>query len=251
MARPTGPAYYPAVKAIDTESLPGEAIVSTPASSGASEGATPKILSAYDEPETPLEISRRKFMAGATITIGGIIGLVLAVPIVGSLIPSEGSAKGTWSPLSGQELDALEKATSTPVKMAFTLKFQDAYLPEQTAEDYVWGIKVDPAKFMAARPDIFKTPGGDVDYPVVNMSFVIFSPICPHLGCRYNWSNDANRFVCPCHGSQYSFEGAHLAGPAPRGLDPLPFREKRGTAEVTWIQYQSNTPDRIVLSYQE
>ena len=44
--------------------------------------------------------------------------------------------------------------------------------------------------------------------------------------------------------------GPHVAGPAPRGLDPLPFRERNGAAEVTWIVYQSNTPQRIVVSYQ-
>ena len=69
--------------------------------------------------------------------------------------------------------------------MTFTLKFTDGYLPEQSAAEYVWGIKVsDNAKFMAARPDIFGTDGkADVPYDVVNMGFVIFSPICPHLGC--------------------------------------------------------------------
>jgi len=33
-------------------------------------------------------------------------------------------------------------------------------------------------------------------------------------------------------------------------LDPLPLREQSGQAEVTWIVYQSNTPQRIVVSYQ-
>ncbi len=89
-----------------------------------------------------------------------------------------------------------------------------------------------------------------MDYPVVNMGFVVFSPICPHLGCYYNWSDAQNRFMCPCHGSQYTLDGTHVAGPAPRGLDPLPLREQSGAAEVTWIIYQSNTPQRIVVSYQ-
>lgn len=40
-----------------------------------------------------------------------------------------------------------------------------------------------------------------------------------------------------------------LAGPAPRGLDPLPFREKDGQAEVTWIQYKSGQADRVIVAY--
>lgn len=191
-------------------------------------------------------------MANATVAIGGIVGLVLAVPIVGSLMPPKSDATGSWAPLSAQEFDLLQKATAKPVKLSFTLKYADGYLPEQAVDEYVWGIKVDPAKFKAARPDLFNKPGGaaNVPYDVVNMGFVLFSPICPHLGCYYNWNEEQNRFMCPCHGSQYTFDGAHIAGPAPRGLDPLPFRESSGTAEVTWIIYQSNTPQRIVVSYQ-
>lgn len=219
----------------------------------ASESVQHNILSAHEAPETEEEVSRRTFMANATLAIGGIVGLTLAVPIVGSLLPAQNSSKGSWSPLSAQELDELQKATSKPVKLQFTLKFTDGYLPEQAAAEYCWGIKVnDPAKFRAARPDIFSEPGGkaDVPYDVVNMGFVVFSPICPHLGCYYSWSDAQNRFMCPCHGSQYTFDGTHIAGPAPRGLDPLPLRSQNGAAEVTWIVYQSNSPARIVVSYQ-
>lgn len=218
----------------------------------ASDGAQHNLLSAADAPESDYEVSRRKFMANATITIGGIVGVVLAIPIVGSLLPPKNASAGSWSPLSSQELAALQKATEKPVKLTFTLRYVDGYLPEQAAPEYSWGIKVDPAKFQAARPDIFNAPGGkpDVPYDVVTMGFVIFSPICPHLGCYYAWNDAQNRFMCPCHGSQYTFNGTHIAGPAPRGLDPLPMRERNGTAEVTWIVYESNTPQRIVVSYQ-
>lgn len=209
-------------------------------------------MSAHDVPDSADELNRRTFMANATIAIGGIVGVVLTVPIVGSLLPPKNASSGSWAPLSSQELASLQKATDKPVKMTFTLKYVDGYLPEQSAEEYAWGIKVNPDKFRAARPDLFNQAGGkaNVPYDVVNMGFVIFSPICPHLGCYYNWSDAQNRFMCPCHGSQYTFDGSHVAGPAPRGLDPLPLREHNGTAEVTWIVYQSNTPQRIVVSYQ-
>ena len=205
-----------------------------------------------EQPETPDEISRRTFMVGAVVTVSGVIGLGLAIPIIGGLIPEGGSGTGSWSPLTKAELGELDTATEKPVKLSFSMTTKDGYLPQQTLEDYVWGVKVDPARFVAARPDIFDGPGGkaDVPYNVVNMSFVIFSPLCPHLGCRYNWDATSNKFLCPCHGSQYNLEGAHLAGPAPRGLDPLPFREQSGIAQVMWIRYKSTTPDRVVISYQ-
>jgi menaquinol-cytochrome c reductase iron-sulfur subunit len=218
---------------------------------GASEGAQRKIYSAYDDPGTAEEISRRTFMANATLTIGGIVGLGLAIPIIGSLLPSGGASTGNWSPLSADELKALEAATAKPVKLTFQLKSKDSYLPEQSAEEYVWGIKTDPAKFRAARKDIFDAgKNANVPYDVVNMDFVIFSPICPHLGCRFVWDDSNTRFACPCHGSQFNSEGEHLAGPAPRGLDPLPFREQSGVAQIMWIRYKSSVEDRIVISYQ-
>ena len=191
-------------------------------------------------------------MANATVAIGGIVGVVLAVPIIGSLLPPKNASGGSWAPLSAQELDALQKATSKPVKLTFTLKFVDGYLPEQSAAEYVWGIKVDPAKFQAARTDIFNQPTARPMFRTTSSTWVSSSSVrsVPHLGCYYGWNDAQNRFMCPCHGSQYTFDGTHIAGPAPRGLDPLPLREQSGTAEVTWIVYQSNTPSRIVVSYQ-
>lgn len=202
------------------------------------------------DPETPEEISRRTFMVGAVNVLGAVIGLGLAIPIVGSLLPTGGTGKGNWAPLSPQEFKELQIATNKPMKLNFVLKGKDAYLPEQANPEYVWGIKTDPAKFKAARPDLFAPGGSSVPYDAINMGFVIFSPICPHLGCRFAWNDAQTQFLCPCHGSTYDFEGKHLAGPAERGLDPLPLQEKSGIAEITWIRYASTVADRIVISYQ-
>lgn len=224
--------------------------MSKQAAAGA-EGTPRKVYSAYDDPGTGEEISRRTFMANATLTVGGLIGLGLVIPIVGSLIPKGGSGSGNWAPLTADEVAQLQKATTTPVKLTFDLKSKDSYLPLQTTEEYVWGIKVtDPSKFKTARTDLFVAGKDSLPYDVINMNFVIFSPICPHLGCRPVWNGDASRFQCPCHGSQFNFEGEHVAGPAPRGLDPLPFREQSGTAQIMWIRYESGVPDRVVISYQ-
>ena len=220
-------------------------------STGASEGAQRKILSAYDDPGTAEEISRRSFMANATLTVGGIIGLGLAIPIIGSLIPQGSTSTGNWAPLTADEFKSLQDATAKPVKLEFNLKSKDSYLPEQSSGEYVWGIKVtDPAKFATLRTDLPKAlPFSDGTYDVVSMNFVIFSSICPHLGCRPLWNDSASRFQCQCHGSQFGLDGEHLAGPAPRGLDPLPFEEKNGAASIMWIRYQTSIPDRVIVSY--
>lgn len=48
--------------------------------------------------------------------------------------------------------------------------------------------------------------------------------VCTHLGCLFQWRETENRFICPCHGSQFSRTGQYLAGPAPRSLDSFVVR---------------------------
>jgi cytochrome b6-f complex iron-sulfur subunit len=43
--------------------------------------------------------------------------------------------------------------------------------------------------------------------------------VCTHLGCLYNWREQEGKFVCPCHGSQFTTKGDYIQGPAPRSLD--------------------------------
>ena len=203
---------------------------------------------AYKDEGTPAERSRRTFMVQATMALGGVIGLGIAIRVVTSLIPSSDALASKWSPLTADELAQLKKATDKPVKVSFAVKDQDGYLPAASTDEFVWAVKTDEATMEAKRPDLFSGPG-KLPYPVVNMGFVVFSPICPHLGCRFQWSDQLNKFACPCHGSQYTNLGVHTAGPAQRGLDPLPLHDQSGTAEITWIQYEQNVPDRIVLSY--
>ncbi len=45
---------------------------------------------------------------------------------------------------------------------------------------------------------------------------------CVHLGCTVPWIAGRKRFVCPCHGSVYLYNGQRESGPAPRSLDLFP-----------------------------
>ncbi len=45
------------------------------------------------------------------------------------------------------------------------------------------------------------------------------NPRCPHLGCTVDWNTEQQRFICPCHGSQFDGAGQVLRGPANQ---PLP-----------------------------
>ena len=58
-----------------------------------------------------------------------------------------------------------------------------------------------------------------------------FYKACTHLDCLFNWSDQENNFVCPCHGSKFSKEGIVLTGPATRSLDQFPVQiyDTKGT----------------------
>jgi menaquinol-cytochrome c reductase iron-sulfur subunit len=86
------------------------------------------------------------------------------------------------------------------------------------------------------------------DVWVVNRSdteATVFSPICPHLGCHYNWYSEASKFICPCHGSVFSIDGKVLGGPAPRGLDTLPRKIENGALYVQWELFRVGIPRKI------
>eukprot|EP00239_Pterosperma_sp_CCMP1384_P006040 CAMPEP_0197847000 /NCGR_PEP_ID=MMETSP1438-20131217/4900_1 /TAXON_ID=1461541 /ORGANISM="Pterosperma sp., Strain CCMP1384" /LENGTH=220 /DNA_ID=CAMNT_0043458795 /DNA_START=107 /DNA_END=769 /DNA_ORIENTATION=- len=42
--------------------------------------------------------------------------------------------------------------------------------------------------------------------------------VCTHLGCVVPWNKAENKFMCPCHGSQYNYQGKVVRGPAPLSL---------------------------------
>lgn len=42
--------------------------------------------------------------------------------------------------------------------------------------------------------------------------------VCTHLGCVVPWNKAENKFMCPCHGSQYDANGKVVRGPAPLSL---------------------------------
>ena len=201
----------------------------------------------YEDDGSPQEQSRRKFMVNMVVGLSGVIGLVLGIPLVSTMIPDSSSGGAAWSPLSDDEFKKLEAATEKPVKVTFNVHTVDGYLPPADDEQFVWAIKTSEAKMRASRPELFEGKE-KLPYPVVNMGFVVFSPVCPHLGCRYVLDTDG-KFLCHCHGSRYDELGVHIAGPAQRGLDPLPLRDHNGKAEVTWIHYKGNEPDHVILSY--
>ena len=51
---------------------------------------------------------------------------------------------------------------------------------------------------------------------------------CPHLGCPVTYDPREEKFVCPCHQSQFTLNGRYLAGPAKKDLKILKIQETKG-----------------------
>jgi cytochrome b6-f complex iron-sulfur subunit len=68
----------------------------------------------------------------------------------------------------------------------------------------VQGLKGDPTYL------VVKEDGGLTSYGI--------NSVCTHLGCVVPWNASENKFICPCHGSQYDATGKVVRGPAPLSL---------------------------------
>ena len=70
--------------------------------------------------------------------------------------------------------------------------------------DLVQGIKGDPYYLITTQDK--------------KLEKFALNAVCTHLGCVVPWNVDENKFMCPCHGSQYDSNGKVVRGPAPLSL---------------------------------
>jgi cytochrome b6-f complex iron-sulfur subunit len=91
---------------------------------------------------------------------------------------------------------------------------------------------------------------GDAHYLIVeadgNIRNYALNAVCTHLGCVVPWNRAANKFMCPCHGSQYDETGKVVRGPAPLSL-ALAHLDVDATDKVVlspWTEtdFRTNTP---------
>ena len=62
--------------------------------------------------------------------------------------------------------------------------------------------------------------------------YIAVSTRCTHLGCPVRYIEASERFVCPCHGGVYQFDGKVTGGPPVRPLDRFETRVARGRVLV-------------------
>lgn len=141
-------------------------------------------------PDVP-DLGRRQFMN--LLTFGAVTGTALGAlyPIVKYFIPpSSGGAGGGVTAKDALGNDIAVKD----------------FLANHKAGERVLaqGLKGDPTYI------VIESSGEIADYGL--------NAICTHLGCVVPWNASENKFICPCHGSQYNSQGKVVRGPAPLSL---------------------------------
>jgi len=176
------------------------------------------------------KIPRSRFLEGATLGLGGVIGGVITVPVAGfALLPS----------FLGQKQ---HKVDMGPVADYAVGRW------------YVATFIVDPAEGTVSRRAAFVRNNGTVSEGGKQVpSFTVISNRCTHLGCPTQANGPSGSILglptqtehtangkieldpvvpagygCPCHGSQFDTEGNRTAGPAVRALDRYEFEVDNG-----------------------
>ena len=164
---------------------------------------------------------RSRFLEGATLGLGGLIGGVITVPVAGfAVLPA----------FLGQKRHEVDLG---PVST----------FPQ--GDWYIATFMTDPAEGEVSRRTAFVRNNGVFQN---EPSFTIISNRCAHLGCPVQANGPSGAilgkktvtettkngevtllpvvpagFGCPCHGGQYDTEGNRTAGPPVRALDRYSF----------------------------
>ena len=178
----------------------------------------------------PNRFPRNKFLAGATLGLGGVIGGIVTVPVAGfALLP----------PFLSQKRHKVDLGPVSELK---------------DGQWYVATFTVDPAQGEVSRRTAFLRNNGSVASGGAQVpSFTIISNRCAHLGCPVQANGPSGAilglptvktktqngevtfsptvpagFGCPCHGGQYDTEGNRTAGPPVRALDRYDYEIDNG-----------------------
>ena len=156
-------------------------------------------------------VTRRRFMTGSAHAAGAIATSAILLPALGFAI----------GPLF-EKKEVRWEAVGLPSE--FTL---DTYVPKVFTET--------PGIGEAGKTTAYvRKHNPDIDGPQKDQydEFIAISTRCMHLGCPVRYTEAAQRFICPCHGGVYDFQGKRVGGPPVRPLDRFYTRVRFGKVEV-------------------
>ncbi len=185
-----------------------------------------------------MEHRRDFFYRIGTYVLGGIGGLVLAVPgvayVLSPILNKSGAGGSPGAEGEGTYHD-LARLSELPVGVprSFPVRAErvDAWVkyPEEPVGT-VWLIR---------QPEGEKEP------------VVAFTAECPHLGCGVNLAADKSSFACPCHNSAFRLDGTPENEIPPRPMDSLKVRLTNDTdprISVQFERFRAQTKEKIPLA---
>jgi menaquinol-cytochrome c reductase iron-sulfur subunit len=187
--------------------------------------------------------NRRSLLTWAIFGISAIFSAILGVPIVAYVLDPR-NRKGPKSEMrlvEGVKLDDL--IANTPVQGVVRDTRMDGWtLYPNDVLGRVWVVQV------GARP----ANVAEMTEAQKNAYLMVFTTICPHLGCSVN--TGPTGFACPCHAATFRVDGtrAAAANPAQRGMDTLaweidPDDPEHNRIKVTYKKYEANNAKKIPL----
>ncbi|MBB5339519.1 ubiquinol-cytochrome c reductase iron-sulfur subunit [Tunturiibacter gelidoferens] len=151
--------------------------------------------------------SRRVFLFKLALAVNGLVGFVLAIPIVGYLLGP--ALKKTSSDNSWINLGPLADFPEGETRLVNYRNPITNQWDGQTGDIPCWVRRV----------------SGD--------TFQVFAINCAHLGCPVRWFAQSKLFLCPCHGGAYYADGARASGPPERGLFEYQHKVSNGTLMIS------------------
>jgi menaquinol-cytochrome c reductase iron-sulfur subunit len=152
-------------------------------------------------------------MEGAAQLYGGIAVAAIALPAVGfALGPQlEDNVPTRWQDVGAEDDFNIE----TYVPRTFNI------VPEvgDPGKSTVYVRRFDPKRDTTVK--------GQDPQP-----YVAISTRCAHVGCPVRYIQASQKFVCPCHGGVYGFEGQVEGGPPVRPLDRFYTRVESGRVQI-------------------
>ena len=177
-------------------------------------------------------VTRRRFMVVTANGAGAVATAAFVLPALGFAV---GSALFDRPPVRWQ---AVGKIDDLP---------DDTYIPKVITIVPDIGEVGKTTTYVRRRNDKIDKPPNPPGY---DERVVAISTRCMHLGCPVRWTQAAERFICPCHGGVYDFQGIVVGGPPVRPLDRFYTRIRAGVVEVG-PRYSVNTELKRFDSYRD
>ena len=188
-----------------------------------SQNAIAPVASETGRGESSRIVSRRWLLFKAGIALNGLVGVVLAVPVIRYLF-------APWR--KDESYDSWVSLGTIGEFPAGETRLASYKNPSANS----WDGQTDNVACYV------RNAGGN--------HFQVFAINCAHLGCPVRWFPQSQLFMCPCHGGVYYADGSRAAGPPERGLFTYNWKVSAGELQIDAGQMPtlSNTAKLVKIS---